>query len=192
MPPLGATSSGGWGGWWIAAGCSSCSGGCSCTVLNEIKLPAPVHLVTEVRVDGSPLVTGAYRLDDNRRLLRVDGSQWPSVNNLLLDDTQPGTWSVTAQYGENVPAGGADAMGELACEYLKAASGLDCRLPSGVTQLARQGVTISMPDLGDLLDKGRTGLRLADMFIAAWNPGHLKARSRTYSIDQQLARRAGS
>jgi len=190
MPPLGATGTGGYYGFFFSAGCGSCRSGCSCA--EQVRLPAPVHTVTEVRVDGSPLVSGAYRVDDNRQLVRVDGLTWPVSNNLSFSDTAAGTWSVTAQYGESVPGGGADAMGEVACEYIRAAAGEDCRLPRGVTQLARQGVTITMPDLGDMLDKGRTGLRLADLFIAAWNPGHLRQRARVYSVDRGTARRAGT
>lgn len=191
-PPLGATSSGGYYGWWFPAACGTCVNGCTCLGLASVKLPAPVYDVVEVRVDGSPLATGSYRLDENRFLVRTDGLTWPLSNNLLLNATQTGTWQVTARYGQAVPAAAASPIGELACEYLKASSGQDCRLPAGVTQLARQGLTISIPDLGDMLDRGRTGLYLTDVFIAAVNPGHLRQRSRTYSVDHAYARRVGT
>lgn len=170
----------------------SCSGGCSCSDLSEIRLPSPVDSIVEVKMDGTSMVTGSYRLDNNRLLVRTDGSRWPRCNNLGLRDDQPGTWSVTARYGEDVPDSGRLAMGELACEIAKAGSGVDCRLPASVSQLVRQGVTISLPDWSQALSHGRTGLRLVDLFLAAENPDSLRQRARVYDVDRLLPRRAGS
>lgn len=180
------------GGQWFNLTCGSCTGGCSCSSIFEVKLPAPVHSVVEVRVDGSPLVTGAYRLDDNRLLVRTDGADWPRCNDLNLDDTEVGTWSVTAEFGQPVPEGGAWAVGELACEIISAINGNDCRLPRQVTQLARQGVTITFPSLTELFASRQTGLYLVDLFTATWNPNRLNRRSGVYSVDGALSRRAGS
>jgi hypothetical protein len=183
-----------WPDWryWFPMSCGSCQSGCGCTSLSEVVLPSPVSSVVSVKVDGTPLVTGAYRVDNNRLLVRTDGQRWPYCNDLNKDDTQPGTWSVTASYGEEVPASGRLAMGELACEILRAGTGQDCRLPPGVTQLVRQGVTIQYPDVGQLLKEGRTGLYLVDMFITAENPDGLKSRARIYSVDRPTQRRAGT
>lgn len=173
-----------------------CSGGCgnscSCADLSEIRLPSPVDSIVEVRMDGTPMVTGSYRLDNNRLLVRTDGQRWPRCNNLNLGDDQPGTWSVTAKFGENVPDSGRLAMGELACEIAKAGSGVDCRLPPAVTQLVRQGVTISVPDFGQILLHGRTGLYLVDMFLSSENPKSIQQRARVYDVDRIAPRRAGS
>jgi hypothetical protein len=168
---------------YCAGGCSP--GGCSCAHIPTIRLPDGVSRIVEVKLDGTPMVTGAYRLD-GRSLMRTDGQAWPRCNNLARDDTQPGTWSVTAVVGEEVPDSGRLAMGELACEIAKAGTGADCRLPPGVTQLVRQGVTIQYPDMGQLLKDGRTGLYLVDMFLAAENPDGLKQRSRVYDVDRML------
>lgn len=183
---------GGAGRFWYPLSCGSCGGDCSCGSVSETWLPAPVNRIVEVKIDGTPMATGAYRVDNHRILVRTDGSAWPVCNDLSEDDTQPGTWSVTALYGEDVPTGAALAMGELVCEILKASRGEDCRLPAGVTQLARQGVTISYPDVGQLLKEGRTGLYLVDMFLAAENPAGLAQRSRTYRVDGPQVRRAGT
>ncbi|MFC8423938.1 hypothetical protein ACFUN7_24185 [Streptomyces sp. NPDC057236] len=179
------------GGQWFNLTCGSCSD-CACSVVSEALLPAPVHSVVEVKVDGTPLVTGAYRVDNNRLLVRTDGGRWPRCNDLSRADTEEGTWSVTALFGEEPPEGAALAMGELACQFAKAASGEDCRLPAGVQQLVRQGVTISFPDVGELFEKGRTGLYLVDAFIATWNPNHLRSRSRVYRVDRPTVRRTGT
>jgi hypothetical protein len=180
------------GGLWYNLTCGSCAGDCSCTEVSEVRLPAPVNTIVEVLIDGTPMVSGAYRVDNNRLLVRTDGGRWPRCNDLNLDDTEVGTWSVTATYGESLPAGAALAMGELACQFAKAADGQDCRLPAGVQQLVRQGVTISYPDVGELFKQGRTGLYLVDAFIATWNPYGLRQRSRVYSVDRPSVRRAGT
>lgn len=180
------------GGLWFNLACGSCARTCSCTALSEVLLPSPVYAITEVKVDGVVLATSAYRLDDNRRLVRVDGSPWPWCNDLSLADTEPGTWSITAQYGEPIPDLARLAMGEMACELVRAATGADCRLPAGIQQLARQGVTIDFPEVGELFTQGRTGLYLVDAFIATYNPAHLARRSRVYSVDRPPFRRAGT
>jgi hypothetical protein len=189
MPPLGATSSGGLYGYYVPALCGSCQQGCSCATLSQIKLPAPVHAVTQVKVDGIVLTGSAYRVDDNRYLVRTDGFLWPMRNNVAIADTQLGTWSVTAQYGSPVPAGAEVAIGELACQFL---NGEDCTLPRQVTQLVRQGVAIQMPDPTADYKNGLTGLYTPDLFITIWNPGRLRQRARTYSVDSMPARRVGT
>lgn len=180
-------------GQWFNVICGSCQGdNCSCSSVSEVVLPGPVSKIVQVKIDGTPLVTGSYRVDDNRFLVRTDGNVWPLCNDLNKADTQVGTWSVTASFGRAVPEGGQWAVGELACEIFRAINGEDCRLPRNVTQLARQGVTISYPDMNALFDKGRTGLYLTDLFIATWNPNGLHQPSRTYSIDTPRARRTGT
>lgn len=179
------------GGQWFNLTCGTCTD-CSCTEVSEALLPAPVNTIVEVKIDGTPMASGAYRIDNNRLLVRTDGGRWPRCNDLSLADTEEGTWSVTATYGEDIPDGAALAVGELACEIAKAADGGDCRLPPGVQQLARQGVTISYPDVGELFRQGRTGLYLVDMFIATWNPYGLRQRSRVYRVDRPTVRRTGT
>jgi len=178
------------GGLWFNLTCGSCAD-CSCTSVSEVRLPAPVYEVTEVVIDGAVLSSSAYRLDNNRLLVRTDGASWPRCNDLSVDSGE-GAWSVTALFGEPVPDGAALAMGELACEIARAADGQDCRLPAGVQQLVRQGVTISYPDVGELFAKGRTGLYLVDMFVATWNPAGLRQRSRVYRVDRPTVRRTGT
>lgn len=180
------------GPFWYPASCGSCTSGCSCGPVPEVRLPDTVDHIVTVKIDGAAMPTGSYRVDDNCLLVRTDGGQWPRCNDLSKNDDQAGTWSVTAAYGQSVPDAGRLAAGELACEILKAMRGEDCRLPAGVTQLVRQGVTIEIPDFGDILTKGRTGLYLCDMFIMSENPKHLMQRGRVYSVDRSRPRRAGT
>lgn len=178
-------------GQWFNVICGRCTTGCSCTSISEVVLPAPVHSIVQVKIDGVVVSGSGYRLDDNRVLVRL-GADWPSCNDLSLADTEPGTWSVTARYGLAVPAGGSWAVGELACELIRARNGEDCRLPRNVTQLVRAGVTLQFPQVQDLLRDGMTGLYLVDQFVAAWNPNGLRRRSGVYQVDGPRHRRAGS
>lgn len=187
------------GGWvdsgyryWFPLSCGSCQSGCSCSEISETVLPSPVNTIVQVKLDGTPLVTGAYRVDNNRLLVRTDGQKWPYCNDLSKADTEAGTWSVTAAYGEDVPVSARMATGELACEIIKASTGGECRLPPGVTSLVRQGVSISIPDFGELFKDGRTGLYLVDMFLASENPHKLTQRARVYSVDRPTQRRTNT
>jgi len=184
----------GYGQGWFDLQCGDCIGTCSCSRVFQIELPAPVSSIVSVKIDGTPMVTGgaAYRVDDNRFLVRTDGQDWPLCNDLSKDDTQAGTWSVTALYGEDIPALAQPAVGQMACEILKSMAGQDCMLPAGLTQLVREGVTISYPDIGALWKQGRTGLYLVDAFLSTTNPSGLRRRAKTYRVDGPSYRRAGT
>jgi hypothetical protein len=175
-------------GAWFNITCGSCSGECSCVGLEEAMLPGPVYDIVQVKVDGVPLPTSAYRLDKGRLLVRTDGGVWPSCQHMERDDTEVGTWSVTARFGERVPILGQQAVGELACEMVRAILGEDCRLPKNVQQLVRQGVTISFPEDSNLVDR----LYFGGMFIRAFNPSGLVARPQVYDVDGPTFRHTGS
>jgi hypothetical protein len=178
-------------GAWFNVVCGRCTTGCSCTSISEVVLPAPVHSIVQVKIDGVVVSGSEYRLDDNRLVVLLN-DEWPTCNDLNLPDTEPNTWSITARYGVEVPAGGSWAVGELACQLIRARNGEDCRLPRNVTQLVRQGVTIQFPDVIELLERNLTGLYLVDQFIQTWNPSGLRRRSGVYSVDRPPHRRAGS
>lgn len=177
-------------GQWFNMGCGGCPGSCSCTVLHEVVLPAPVAQIDEVKVDGVTLAPSAYRLYDHRTLLRVDGGMWPICNDLNKDDTEVGTWSVTATYGTDVPALGQLAVGELA-EQLALACVEDgqCKLPSPVQQLVRQGVTLTFLDPSQVFADGKIGLYTSDLFISTYNPQGIAARAQVIDVDGPRARR---
>lgn len=179
------------GGQWFNVVCGRCTRGCSCSSISEILLPAPVHSIVEVKIDGVVVSGSEYRLDDNRILVLLD-DDWPRCNDLALPDTEPNTWSVTARYGVEVPEGGSWAVGELACQLIRARNGEECLLPKDVQQLVRQGVTLQFPNILELIDSGKTGLYLVDQFIATWNPNGLRRRSGVYSVDAPPHRRVGS
>src|SRR5690554_1022583 len=111
IPQAGWTDVSGWsypfpaliGGAWVNLACGKCETGCSCSAISEVKLPYPISSITQVLIDGEELPDDAYRVDEYQYLVRTDGGEWPACNDLNLSDTEPGTWSVTAQYGQEVP-----------------------------------------------------------------------------------------
>lgn len=181
------------GGKWFNITCGTCSGGCSCTKIEQVELPYPVANITEVKVDGVVMHPDRYRVDDWRYLVRLDGEQWPRCNDLNLDDDQPGTWSVTAQYGTEVPELGKLAVGELASEIVLSCTGSKgCKLPSSTVQsVTRQGVTKVFFDANSAFANGLIGLKWSDMFISTFNPTKTGFAS-IYDIDGQQRRRIGT
>jgi hypothetical protein len=177
-----------WAGAWMNIACGSCPGTCSCTDLEEAILPAPVSTVDQVKVDGQVLPPSAYRVDNWRLLVRVDGGLWPVCQDLSKEDTQPGTWSITVTVGEAVPVLGQLAVGELACEMTRACLGEDCRLPANLASLARQGVNISFPTDQNIDDR----LYFVRQFLDTVNPDRLRGRPAVYDVDGANWRTTGT
>jgi hypothetical protein len=180
-------------GAWFNLTCGSCPGSCSCGPLETAMLPGPVHAINEVKVDGVPLLTTAYRVDNFRELIRTDGGRWPICQNMAAADTQPNTWSVTAVIGQDVPALGQLAVGELTVELANSLCGNACKLPATATQMTRQGVTVDMFSLQELLKQGFLGLRFCDTFVGTYNPHRLQTPPQVFDVDRpNQPRRAGT
>lgn len=197
---------------------NECGDSCGCGSESYIELGGyPVQQILEVKIDGvvispspgpppdgNPAHAGGYRLDGRRRLIRladlsnpavpVDQS-WPACQDLSLPDTEPGTFSVTYQWGTAPPELGRMAAAQLAVELWKAQpqNGGACKLPNRVSRVVRGGVTYDrVVPIAELIRTGATGLALVDSFIALVNPQGAKRRSAVYSPDlQPKARQLG-
>ena len=164
---------------------------CGCGCLSQVKLSGfPVQEIIEVLIDGVVIAPSEYRLDENRYLTRKDGVYWPSCQDLSLDDTEEGTFSITYAYGASPPAEGIAAAAQLACEIYKQCEGLECSLPTGATRVTRQGITIERQFFSrDPITKlWRTGLALVDMFLNAYNPHGLLRRPVFWAPGKRYAR----
>lgn len=161
----------------------SCTGGCTCEPRCQVKLDGPVLSVSEVMVDGVIISDTLWRVDDNQWLVRTDGECWPTCQDYDVDVPEVGSFQVIYLRGNEVPLAVLDAAATLACEIAKACAGLACRLPNRMTNLTRQGVTVSFVDIDRLLARGLTGLTEVDQVIVADNPYGHKARPFFYSYD---------
>lgn len=172
-------------GAWYNIGCG-CTGDCSCGELCEVEFPGYVAAIGGVWLGGAQLDRTAYRVDNGRLLVRQDGDCWP----LCQDMSQPwdGEDAFSVVYVPGVWPGvdGLWAAGILAAEFAKACSGGKCRLPSSVTALNRQGVSMEFSE--GMFAGGNTGIREVDAYILSVNPHHLSRPSLVWSPDIKQAR----
>lgn len=178
------------GGAFINCGCGGRS--CGCDGASTVRLEGGSR-VDAVRIEGATLDPAAYRLDPGGLLVRIDGQAWPRVQHMDRPAGAPGTWEVDYLPGAQVDLVGAHAAAVLALEYAKACAGDTCGLPTTVTQVVRQGVTITIEP--GAFPGGLTGLKDVDAYITRWNPeGRVGAapRSRVTNPDRPRPRRVGS
>jgi hypothetical protein len=186
----------GWGygwGWWNNAGVSC---GCGCEA--RLKLSGfPVTGITEVVIGDTVIDPDTYELQGQRWLARLDDVTtdpptplfWPTCQNLSLPLGQPGTWSVSYTFGSPPPEAGHQAALELGWQfYLAMHNPGECLLPTGVTRVVRQGVTVErmLPMFGA---GQRTGLVLTDAFLGTYNPNGLRRRPAVWTPDLSYPRR---
>lgn len=146
-----------------------CGSGCRCSAACEISLDGPVDSILEVTVGGEVVDVGAYQVHDRRLLVRVDGYCWPAC--ATYGSEIPG-FEVTYLRGTPIPAPVQSAVEALACEYGKACTtgGGDCRLPTNLASLSRQGVEVTVAEVDSARGRLRTGIARVDDVLEADNP----------------------
>lgn len=173
-------------GFWVNS--CGCNTACGCGSIESITLEGPVGGIVEVRIDGVVVPPSAYRIDNFVELVRTDGGTWPSCQDMSLDNSEVGTFSVSYYLGA-APDGLMQSMaGMLAAEFAKAClNDKSCRLPTGTTSIVRQGVAMEIRST--MFEDGLTGIREVDSYVAALNPFKLKARPVVFSPDARKPRR---
>lgn len=154
---------------------------CSCGAVPTVLLPTPVGRVDEVVIDGAVLDPSAYRVDSGGRLVRTDGGSWPLCQDMRAAPGEEGTFTVTYLNAYPVDPLGAWVSGRLAYEYAKSCTGGTCSLPSGITEITRQGITMEIQL--DMFAQGLTGIREVDDWTARYNPNRLRRKPRVYTPD---------
>jgi hypothetical protein len=156
------------GGEWFNIACGRCGVECGCTHTPVLRLPGPVQTIEQIKIDGAILDPTAYRVDDERFLVRLDGSEWPACQDMNLATTEVGTFEITYTAGVPTPEGGQVAAAVLACEFAKAITApSSCQLPKRIQNITREGVTVTLFDNFDNLEKGATGIWLIDSWVAS-------------------------
>lgn len=143
---------------------------CNCTAECEVALPAPIGELIEVKSNGAVVPLTDFRVDNGHILVYEGAGTCPfnMTQDLSLPTTQPNTWHVKYLNAYPPDANAAYAAALLAMEFGKACSGGKCRLPAGVTDIVRNGV--SMTITSGAFPDGVTGIREIDQFIALWKP----------------------
>lgn len=190
-------------GVWRNCYCGSGNACNTCRPACQVWLEPPVASIVEVYFSGDGVIDPAtYRVDDYQWLVRqgpaVTGSGatdcWPIFNNFNFPVSgayapmDNSTWQVTYQQGIPMPTVLSRAAGELACEYAKMCLGQACRLPQRATSISRQGVTVSLVDVDQLLENGLTGVVSVDNIIRAFNPHRLTSRMKISTPDENPIR----
>jgi hypothetical protein len=136
--------------------------------------------VQEVKVDGVVVSPTNYTVVGNALTwIGVGSAPWPQHQNVHLPDSSIDTFSVTYINGYPPDAMAKYAVAVLANEFSKACSGQKCRLPTGVTSIARAGITMEIQS--GVFPHGLTGIREVDAFIGLWNPNGLTAGAKVWS-----------
>lgn len=132
----------------------------------------PVRSIDEVRIGGKLLPSSSYQLRGNKYLVST-GSFWPIHKEI----------EITYTHGTNPPRLGIAAAIRLANELVWNDRGDEqCTLPERISSsVTRQGVSYTILDPQDFLDKGRTGITIVDLFINTANPSRAKKRPRVFS-----------
>jgi len=167
------------GGMYAGAGCGACGNLWG----RELLLAGPVTAISAVSIDGSLLPTAAYRLDNGHVLVRVDGGVWPHCQDMTKPPTATGTFQVIYNHGDPLPAGAVRSAESLAVELAKLwdpTIGV-CKLPSRVTTITRQGLTMVAIDPLTVIKEGGTGLVDVDMWLASLKVARATRRARIYT-----------
>lgn len=159
---------------------------CSCCSISEIVLPGRGAALEYVTIDGYFLDLRTFRIDNQLKVVRQDGRGFPKCQNMGAPAGAIGTMVISYIPGIAPTAAGLWAVGVLACEFQKACSGGKCRLPGGVTALARQGM--SMDIVASAFAGGTTGIREVDAYVAQVNPHGLKTASAVWSPDLEQSK----
>lgn len=174
-------------GAWYNTVCGQCGAqGCSCVSVCEVVLPGEVARVGAVYLGGAKLDESAWRVDNGNRLVRQDGDCWPDCQDMTQPWNGADAFSVVYQPGVWPGPDGLWAAGLLACEFAKACTGSKCRLPSSVTAVTRQGVSMQFTE--GMFAGGMTGIREVDAFTSSLNPHHLYRPSMVWSPDLQASK----
>lgn len=169
-----------------SCGCGASSAAwCACGSYPVFDLGKyPVTSITSVWVDGVQLGANNYRIDDWRYLIRLDGEEWLSCQDLLADPhSADNTFEITFTYGQAPDQGGILAAARLACELAKAYSGVSCSLPERITSISRQGIDMAFIDSQDFLQEGRTGIYQIDLWLKTVNPARSVIPPEIFSPD---------
>ena len=164
---------------WKNAACRK-DGTCSCCNVCELIMPGQVAAITEVNIDGWKLDPQLFRIDNGNILVRQDGYCWPDCQNMGAPEGAIGTITIKYIPGILPTEAGLWAAGLLSCEFAKACMGEKCKLPSSVTSVTRQGVTM---ELGASIWENGTGIREVDAYVYSVNPNQLKTPPLIWSPD---------
>lgn len=158
---------------------------CGCEPVNgyyvDLGIAAPVWGAWDVIAGGVTLPASAYTVHDKRYLVRTDGELWPVTGNGQTSLVDPNTFRATWAYGRRVPTGGQKAAQLFVTEIAKLCIGdKSCQIPQRVTSMTREGMTFTILDSMKMIEEGRTGIALIDLWLVSDKAGR-KSKPRIFA-----------
>lgn len=159
----------------------------------------PVREILQVKIDGEVIPTDEYELREFKQLVRVRPTAnytptarwgWPTSQLTDLPDDQPGTFSITYTYGADPGEMGRTACLELAKALALPQLGDSTHYPERVTNIVREGVSVQVASVIDVIRSKGSGIYEVDLFILTTNPNGSRRRAVVYSPDRTPNRRA--
>lgn len=136
---------------------------CGCSNTTALRIPGPIKSINRIVIDGIELDKSSYEIINDDVLLRLDGLAWPTRGS--LDDQ---SFMIEYTIGRSLSIAGRVAYGILICEFYKVLSNdKNCKLPTQLKSIVREGITVSSSENVDMLFSGRTGIYLVDSWLAS-------------------------
>lgn len=167
-------------GAWQNLGC----GGDACWI-PEVRLPGPVISVTEVLIDGAVLDPSAYEVAGWRRLIRIDGQNWPVGDPSNFEVTWVRGRPVTDVASKMATLLARKRLPFLMCDFA-------CQIPDGATVVTQDGTTMQIASYElhqENAGAGKTGIFVVDEWLSAINPYRRVRRARVGRSDSPNHRR---
>jgi hypothetical protein len=168
--------------------CRECRSWC-CGGADAIPLKGPFSIpvwdVTRVRLGAEEYPSTSWRYDrPSSMLYRVPPDVWPTKDEKWSNAGEGDAFVVDAEIGTPPDAWALDVVARLTKElYLSCTSG-KCRLPSNVTTVTAQGITVRLRD-----DEVNTFIPELGAWVNAVNPHKARLPGAVFSPDLAAARR---
>lgn len=163
-----------------------CCGGTDAIYLKG-PFSMPVWDVTRVRLGADEYDPTSWRFDrDSRMLYRVPPEVWPRRDEKWSDAGEGEAFVVDAQIGTPPDPWALDVAARLTKELYLSCTGAKCRLPSNVTQVTSQGITVRLRD-----DEVNTFIPELGAWMHAVNPHEARLPAAVFSPDIATASLSG-
>jgi hypothetical protein len=145
----------------------------------------PVWDVIQVRLGPTPYPETSWRFDrDSRMLYRVPPDVWPTKDEKWSNAGEGEAFVVDAEIGTPPDAWALDVAARLVKELYLSCTGAKCRLPSNVTSVTGQGITVRLRD-----EEVNTFIPELGAWKHAVNPHDARLPAAVFSPDVSAARR---
>lgn len=170
--------------------CRECRSWC-CGGADAIRLTGawsmPVWDVTRVRLGATAYDPTTWRFDrESRMLYRVPPDQWPKKDEKWSNPGEGDAFVVDAVIGTPPDAWALDVATRLVKELYLSCMGAKCRLPSNVTTVTSQGITVRLRN-----DEINTFIPELGAWVHSINPHDARLPGAVFSPDLAPSHRGG-